>query len=262
MVVDEEAQKAQQKRAEANRKRREREKRKREEKAGQGSGEADKATKKLRTTDSDTAQKVTIYVEIHPPAPQQSSKSGKKSIRPIVKRGPAFFTLNDNFDEFKKIIAKTIPCKPKLLPIDKMEWRYEKPANDPKKPLVSAEGFEAMNISLLERKTGFVLYISIPPPKQDDAVSLVNSSCVASSLTSQKTWDTGEGDHVEKPYDYFEETWTAPDETLSAKAQIVSSSESSARPSHLRLHLHLGGNPVGLCSMAPTTSCGIPSWKL
>jgi hypothetical protein len=54
-----------------------------------------------------------------------------------------------------------------------MEWRYEKPANDPKKPLVSAEGFKAMNISLLERKTGFVLYISIPPPKQDDAVSLI-----------------------------------------------------------------------------------------
>jgi hypothetical protein len=151
-----------------------REKRKREEKAGQSSGEAEKVTKKLRTAEPDTVQKVTIYVEIHPPAPQQSSRvGGKKSIRPIIKKGPAFFTLNDDFDEFKKIIAKTIPCKPKLLPVDKMEWRYEKPANDPKKPLVSAEGFEAMNISLLERKTGFVLYISIPPPKQDDAVSLI-----------------------------------------------------------------------------------------
>lgn len=176
VTVGEEAQKAEQKRAEANRKRRERVKRKREEKAGaagQSSGEAEKVTKKLRTTEPDTAQKVTIYIEIHPPAPQQPSRAGKKPIRPIIKKGPAFFTLDDNFDEFKKIIAKTIPCKPKLLPIDKMEWRYEKPANDPKKPLVSAEGFEAMNISLLERKTGFVLYISIPPPKQDDAVSLI-----------------------------------------------------------------------------------------
>jgi hypothetical protein len=171
-----EAQNAQQKRTEANRKRRERDKRKREEKAGQSSGpaEAETVTKKLKTTDLDTAQKVTIYVEIHPPAPQQSSRAAKKSTRPmIIKKGPAFFTLNDDFDEFKKIIAKTIPCKPKLLPVDKMEWRYEKPANDLKKPLVSVEGFEAMNISLLECKTGFVLYISIPLPKQDDAVSLI-----------------------------------------------------------------------------------------
>jgi len=226
MVVDEEAQKAQQKRADANRKRREREKRKREEKAGLSSGEAETVTKKSRTTDPDIAQKVTIYVEIHPPAPQQSSRAGKKSTRPIIKKGPAFFALDDDFEEFLKIIAKTIPCKPKLLPIDKMECGYEKPANDPKKPLVTVEGFEAMTISLLERKTGFVLYISIPPPKQDDAVSRIKSFRMACFLTSQQTWDTGEGDHVEKPYDYFEETWTTPDEALSAKAQIVSPSKS------------------------------------
>ena len=77
MVDCGEAQKAQQKQAEANQKCRERDnsdKRKREEKAGQSSGEVEKVTKKMRTTDPDTAQKVAIYVEIHPPAPQQLSR--------------------------------------------------------------------------------------------------------------------------------------------------------------------------------------------
>ena len=174
MVVGPEAQKKREKQLEANQKRREREKRKREEKAEQSSAEAEKATKKSKIIDSETIQKVTIYIEIHPPVPQQSSRVSKKlTARPVIKKGPAFFTLDDDFDEFKNIIAKTIPCKPKLLPIDKMEWRYEKPANDAKKSLVSAEGFEAMQLSLREHRAGFVLYISIPPPKQDEAVSLV-----------------------------------------------------------------------------------------
>ena len=179
MVVNEELQKKREKTLEANRKRREREKRKREEKAGQNSeAEVEKAPKKSRMIDPEAIQKVTLYVEIHPPAPQQSSRVSKKATaRPVIKRGPAFFTLNNDFDEFKSIVAKTIPCKPKLLPIDKMEWRYEKPANDAKKPLVSAEGFEAMHLSLCERKAGFVIYISIPPPRQDDAVSLVKLFC-------------------------------------------------------------------------------------
>ena len=47
---------------------------------------------------------------------------------------------------------------------------------------------------------------------------------------------------------------------LSAKAQIVSLGKISPMPLHLKLHV--GSDPVRLCSMAPTTSCGIPSWKL
>jgi len=56
-----------------------------------------------------------------------------------------------------------------------MEWRYEKPGNDPRKPLTSTEGYEAMTMSLSERKSGFVVYISIPPPKVDDVVSFCNN---------------------------------------------------------------------------------------
>ena len=109
-----------------------------------------------------------------------------------------------------------------------MEWQYEKPANDTKKPLVSSEGFEAMHLSLCECKAGFVLYISIPPPRQDDTVSQLSHHILLYALITffYQTWDTGEGDHVEKPYDYYEETSTAPEENSSAKAQIVSASYS------------------------------------
>jgi len=50
-------------------------------------------------------------------------------------------------------------------------WKYEKPANDPKKPLSNNAGYEAMVISLAEWKANHVIVISMPPPKADDTVS-------------------------------------------------------------------------------------------
>ena len=78
----------------------------------------------------------------------------------------------------KGLVAKAIPCKLKLLPVDQMQWHYEKPGNGPKKPLTTEEleDFEAMTMSLGERKSGFVVYISIPPPKADDNVSHTRNS--------------------------------------------------------------------------------------
>jgi len=171
MVCGPEAQKAHEKRLEANRKRREREKRKRDEMAGKklADGDSEKPTKRQKGPEPDAVQKVTLYVEIQ--AQASRPKANKKAdVKPISKRGPSFFTVDDDFDTFKQIVAKAIPCKLKLLPVDQMQWRYEKPGNDPKKPLTTAEGFEAMSMSLGERKSGFVVYISIPPPKADDNV--------------------------------------------------------------------------------------------
>jgi len=88
-------------------------------------------------------------------------------------KGPCFFQIHQTYDEFRAILAKELPCKLKLLPTDHVTWKYEKPANNPKKPLASSSGYEALILSLKERKADYVIVISMPPPKIDDAVSRV-----------------------------------------------------------------------------------------
>jgi hypothetical protein len=136
----------------------------------------EKPAKKVKKSEPDIVQNITVYVEIQAQASWQQSKASKKTeVKPVIKKGPSFFTVEDSFDTFKEIIAKAIPCKLKLLPVGNMEWRYEKPGNDPRKPLTSTEGYKAMTMSLSERKSGFVVYISIPPPKVDDVVCFYNN---------------------------------------------------------------------------------------
>jgi hypothetical protein len=88
---------------------------------------------------------VTVYIHIHPPL--LPSIKGKKlpPSKPLIK-GAFICTMKQNFTSFKAIIAKTIPCKPKLLPVNHMEWHYEKPANDTKKLLSTETGYQALEI--------------------------------------------------------------------------------------------------------------------
>ena len=122
-------------------------------------------------------QKVTVYIHIQSTAPQPlchastSRSKGKTEAAPVAIRGPCFFQLDQTYDDFKGIIAKELPCKLRLLPTAQVMWKYEKPANDPKKPLSSNAGYEAMVISLTEQKANHVIVVSMPPPKADDAVS-------------------------------------------------------------------------------------------
>ena len=137
--------------------------------------------KKQKGPEPDTIQKVTLYVKIQAQA-ARLKPSKKADIKPISKCGPSFFTVDDNFNMFKQIVAKAILCKFKLLPVDQMQWHYKKPGNNPRKPQTTEEGFEAMTILLGECKSGFIIYISIPPPKADDNVSCTNKSMYMCSL--------------------------------------------------------------------------------
>lgn len=134
-------------------------------------------TVELRGKKAKKAQKITAYIHIQTPAVVQTKGRAKTAeSKPIVK-GPCFFTSEDNYEKFKETLAKSIPCKLKLLPIMQMYWRYEKPANDSKKPLSSAAGFEALKDSLLDRKKDFVIFIMIPPPAKDDEVIYLFMCC-------------------------------------------------------------------------------------
>jgi hypothetical protein len=198
VVVNEETFLEQQKLAEKNRKRREREKRKREErkaagnsnKKGKGkqkpcdsgvdisededtSSEAAPSIKKQKIAEPST-KKITAYIHIQAPTSRQPSSSrfkGKKDLPPTQVKGPCFFSTDHTYNQFKDIVAKALPCKLKLLPADKMYWKYEKPINDPKKPLPNINGYEAMVLSLKDHKANCVVTIFMPPPAVDDVVS-------------------------------------------------------------------------------------------
>jgi hypothetical protein len=126
-------------------------------------------TVEMRAKKAKKAQKITAYIHIQTPAIQTKGRAKTAESKPVVK-GPCFFTSEDDYENFKETLAKSIPCKLKLLPIMQMHWRYEKPANDSKKPLSSAAGFEALKDSLSDRKKDFVIFIIIPPPGKDDEV--------------------------------------------------------------------------------------------
>jgi hypothetical protein len=183
----------------AKKKRREREKRKRDEKKATAFAKRVLSRSKARSKsaqdngdDSDNSisgnaakrqkqetveQKVTVYIHVQFIAPQPSRHAltarskGKIEAAAVAIRGPCFFQLDQTYDDFKRIIAKELPCKLRLLPTAQVTWKYEKPANDPKKPLSSNAGYEAMVISLTERKANHVIVVSMPPPKADDMVS-------------------------------------------------------------------------------------------
>lgn len=134
--------------------------------------------KKVKDTDDETPPRFTVYIHITAPEPAIPARLQRGAAKPapakLVKKGPFFWTIDDSssFATFKEALAKTIPCKQALLPVTQMEWRYEKPANDSNKLPVSEAGFEAMAVSLAERKKDFVILIIMPPPGKDEAVDI------------------------------------------------------------------------------------------
>jgi hypothetical protein len=111
------------------------------------------STKKQKITEPST-KKITAYIHIQAPTstscqPSSLRSKSKKDPPQTQIKGPCFFSTNDTYNQFKEIVAKALPCKLKLLPADKMYWKYEKPMNDPKKPLLNINGYEAIKFTLI-----------------------------------------------------------------------------------------------------------------
>lgn len=118
----------------------------------------------------------TVYIHIEPPPlpASRGPKSMKTAQQKPIQKGPFFHNVMDDFATFKFKLAKALPCKIELMPFTQMEWRYEKPASDKKKPMSAELGYEAMVTSLKERKKDLVVYVSMPPPAKDNTVSLTS----------------------------------------------------------------------------------------
>jgi hypothetical protein len=119
--------------------------------------------------------KVTVYIHVQSTSPPLHlaatlRNKAKPPPPPVSIKAPCFFDVQQSYNEFLAVLAKELPCKLKHLPSDLVSWKYKKPANDAKKPLTSLSGFEALVISLKEKKVGHVIIVFMPPPKVEDMV--------------------------------------------------------------------------------------------
>jgi hypothetical protein len=98
---------------------------------------------------------------------------GKKVALPtVIMRGPFFSSVDTEYQAFKSHIAKVLPCKMSNIPCKQIQWKYEKPNNDKKKPMTDQMGYEAMIVSLKGRTKDLVVNIYMPPPQKEEAVPL------------------------------------------------------------------------------------------
>jgi len=120
-------------------------------------------------------QKVTVYIHIQSTSPPLRlaatlKNKAKPPLPPVSVKGPCFIHVQQSYNEFWAVLAKELPCKLKHLPSNLISWKYEKPAIDAKKPLASLSRFEALIISLKEKRAGYVIIVFMPPPKVEDVV--------------------------------------------------------------------------------------------
>jgi hypothetical protein len=137
-------------------------------------------TKRLKVT---TARKstpepiqITTYIKVEKPAVAVRGKKKPNSV--VVNKGPFFFNISSSFAEFLALAAAALPTRPKLLVLPKLEWKYEKPANDARKPLANDAGYLAMKTSLTSKAkpSDLVVLLFMPPPVESDEVNLILST--------------------------------------------------------------------------------------
>ncbi|KAF8955172.1 hypothetical protein BDZ97DRAFT_1765296 [Flammula alnicola] len=208
------------KRAERNRKAREKRAQNREEKESQKTVTAGPKRKAMSPSahnqgDDDEGpaakqprqDRVAVYIIVEAPATPGSrpkTKATGVSARPPAHRGPFWLDIEANYETFKGLLAKTLPCRPENLPLAHLQWKYDKPVNDRKKSVATPMGYEALQESLKERTKDRAITIHMPPPTQDAT-----------------TWDTGDGNYVDMPFDFYDEFASTVPSELSAKAQIA-----------------------------------------
>ena len=124
--------------------------------------------------DEDPPKKFTVYFDIEGPKVAAASTSRGRAPPPplVIKRGPFFHQTNQSFASFKQSIAAATPCNPNMLLLNTLTWKFDTPANAPKRPLPNEAGYEAVLEAVRGKRGNSVIFLYMLPPKKD-MVSLV-----------------------------------------------------------------------------------------
>lgn len=71
---------------------------------------------------------------------------------------------NDSYASFLTAIARELPCPVANLIESKITWKPQKPVNAPTLPLGGETRFSALVEEFVGKKTGRVVFLSMPPP--------------------------------------------------------------------------------------------------
>lgn len=124
--------------------------------------------------DDDSAElEITSYIDVLVPSPvvPKGRNAGKPATTAIPK-GPFFFFHTSSFDDFKAAFAQCLPCPPANLDWNKINWKFDTPANSPLKRLSDAAGYKAMVKGIVDRKRNFVIRVMTPPPSKNETVCM------------------------------------------------------------------------------------------
>jgi hypothetical protein len=125
--------------------------------------------------------KVTTYIEVIIPSLTQPKGRGKPTNQ-VLTRGPFFFETDISYDQFKLLVAQTLPAPPANLNWSKITWKYDVASCTPK-PIADSLGYEAMVVALRERQKNHVIKVLTPPPAKSETVRqrILHSQCLGCS---------------------------------------------------------------------------------
>lgn len=88
----------------------------------------------------------------------------------VQKSGPIFLKPDTTtFPQFVTLVARSANILSSTVALDKLEWKFDAPKNDPTKPLSSNDGYTAMldmHAQKVEKKQKPVIIICMPPGKR------------------------------------------------------------------------------------------------
>ena len=91
----------------------------------------------------------------------------------VTSRGPFLFSSSKNYNDFLAMISQGAGTRPDCLVKSSMEWRFNRPANSSRKPIMNKTGFTVMMSGLRDRKKDWQITVSMAPPVKgvEDVVS-------------------------------------------------------------------------------------------
>jgi hypothetical protein len=142
--------------------------------------ESQQLKKKQKTSEEPVNDNITVYLNVHDDhlAPARGRRGTGKPV--IAKCGPFFLDVNSHsYATFLQLIGSTAPCAVRDIVTAKMLQKFDKPDKCDSNALTNETGYQAMILSIQEKKKACVICIFMPPPmKPIDVVVCFESASI------------------------------------------------------------------------------------
>ena len=135
---------------------------------------------------------ITAYIDIEvPAAPQIPLPANRrrsnviKPVKPVYERRTTFmFTAGTKLEKLVSSIATKLQCETSAIPLGKLMWRYETPANANPKPFGDADGMAALLQRIIQNNGRKPIIITMPAVQGRAVLGELGVNGVANSVAS------------------------------------------------------------------------------